>query len=106
MERQKTPGICDVPIDPERMHEDMKSVHMDDDPDKESFRRLHKVWPVSGISVNSEWFAVFLAACQAIAEGCSHDKKARIVLEYDPEQRKTELAVYQESTEKPIWEEN
>lgn len=105
MDGEKKPGICDVPIDPEMVHEDVKAVHQDADPDKGAFRGTHEVWPTSGIHVNSEWFIVFMEACKAISEGCSWDKKARIVLEYDPGQKKMELRVYQESTEKPRWEE-
>lgn len=86
-------GLCDIPIDAEAAKESIRKFHID----REGFERKHPTIPTGHVSVSSNAFPVMLAAMQQIVQGTRWDKKARIVLEYDPQAEKMEIDVFMES---------
>ena len=67
--------------------------------DHEGYRRSHVLYPSGHSSVRSEVFIAIWDMMETIVKGVDWQKKARIVLEYDPQERKMELTTYQTTDE-------
>ena len=77
----------------------------------EGIRLLRETWnpkdypgqsvvvPTNHISVRSEVFVVLREMARMIVNGTEWNKKARIVLEYDPQCQKTEIKTFMERDE-------
>ena len=87
--------IYDVPIDAEAARESIKKFHID----REGFGRKHPTIPTGHVSLSSNAFPAMLTVIQQIVQGTRWDKKARVVLEYDPQAEKMEIDVFMESPE-------
>ncbi len=89
--------LCDIPINPS----DEPEMIFHREKDREAFAKEHPVSPTRRISIRSEAFVVIRELARAIVEGAAWDKKARIVLEYDPQAEKMPITVFMESAELP-----
>ena len=65
----------------------------------EVFKQSHVLYPTKHSSVNAYVFIAIWDMMDSIAKGVDWRKKARIVLEYDPQERKMELTTYQTTDE-------
>lgn len=85
--------MTQVPIDPQALRDDwyryMDQGTPGDDPLTVTNRTL----------IKSNGFVAILSICDAILHGVSWNKKARIVLDYDPQQEKMSVTTLMESDE-------
>ena len=89
--------LCDIPINPT----DNTKMVIEADLHRESFAKEHLVTPTRHINVRSVAFIVIRELARAIANGTDWNKKARIVLEYDPQAEKMPITIFMESDELP-----
>ena len=92
--------FCDIPIHPQ----DGPQMARESEWDREAFAEKHRVVPTGRVSVSSNLFPIMLTAMQQIVQGTRWDKKARIVLEYDPQNQKMEIVSVMESGESVLLE--
>lgn len=85
--------LCDMPINPKALS-DMKA-ELSFDPDR--FIEGKKVIPTQVLSINSHVFIAFIELAGSLYAGLDWNKKGRIVVEYDPRDRKFEVATFQEA---------
>ena len=87
--------LCDIPISVKNvMDEDMEYQR-----NHAAFKDSHVLYPSRHSSVQSEVFIAIWDMMETIVKGVDWRKKARIVLEYDPHERKMELTTYQTNDE-------
>ncbi|MBR3740603.1 MAG: hypothetical protein IKN04_09120 [Clostridia bacterium] len=86
---------CDLPIDIGRSAGENLSYQID----HEAFKKARILYPAGHSSVLSEVFIAIWDMMDAIVKGTDWRKKARIVLEYDPRERKMELTVFRSTDE-------
>lgn len=89
--------FCDIPIKPN----DSVELLCEYDRGRAAFAAAHPVCPTRRIAVRPEAFVAIRELARAIVEGTAWDKKARIVLEYDPQAPKMPITVFMESDELP-----
>lgn len=89
--------FCNIPINPA----DWPSLLSERERDRDAFAETHPVSPTRHIYIRSEAFVAIYELARAIAEGAAWNKKARIVLEYDPQAAKMPITVFMESAELP-----
>lgn len=92
--------FCDISIGPQ----DGPQMVMESEMDREAFAEKHCTVPTGRVSVSSNLFPIMLKAMQQIVQGTRWDKKARIVLEYDPQNKKMEIVSFMESAESVLLE--
>lgn len=85
--------LCDMPIEPAELGK--MQAKMGFDPDR--FIEGKKVIPTQFLSIKSEVFIAFLELAGAIYSGLDWNRKGRIVVEYDPREKKFEVVTFQES---------
>lgn len=85
--------FCDIPIHPK----DGPQMIVENERDRAAFAESHCTVPTGHTSLSSNAFPAMLAVMQQIVQGTRWDKKARIVLEYDPQAEKMEIDVFMES---------
>lgn len=88
--------FCDIPINPK----DGPGMIAAASADREMFAESHAVIPTGHVSLPANAFPAMLAVMQQIVQGTVWDKKARVVLEYDPQAKKAEIDVFMESPAK------
>lgn len=87
--------LSDIPISVKNaMDEDMEYQR-----DHGAFKDSHVLYPSRHSSVQSVVFIAIWDMMETIVKGVNWRKKTRIVLEYDPQERKMELTTYQPSDE-------
>lgn len=89
--------FCDIPINPS----DSVDLLCECDRDRAAFAEAHPVSPTRRIDIRSEAFVAIYELARSIVEGAAWNKKARIVLEYDPQASKMPITVFMESAELP-----
>lgn len=85
-------GICNAPIDPDKMQKDYVDVNI---------KRMvvpddTACVPTSSVYTSSNYFVVLREIANAIVKGTVWNKKARIVLEYDPQDAKMAIVTFME----------
>ena len=76
--------MCEIPISPDELgHITAEAIALR----PHSFLNEHRVIPVQSVSIKPICLVAILEAMKAITAGVDFNKKARIVLEYDPDKR-------------------
>lgn len=81
---EKREWWIDAEIDPRKMHEAMFETTVS--PGK--FKEKHPNIEARGMWVKNNYFVIFHGAMEFLTESIQRNKKARIVVEYDPRQEK------------------
>lgn len=81
--------IFQVPIDPEKMNQLARRV---DEADTQKWPCV----PTDRVYIPSSCFVVFREIAKMIIRGTAWNKKARIVLEYDPQDAKMSIVTFME----------
>ena len=89
----KQTRICDIPISPNCTREIFGEFAID----PECFAKAHELLPTGRVSVNPRFFLMMLETMKSIVESADWQKKARIVLEYDPQAEKMDVVTFTES---------
>ena len=92
---KRVAGLCDIPIGVENSANEDLAYQID----HEAFKKSHVLYPSRHSSARSEVFISLWDMMETIVKGVDWQKKARIVLEYDPQERKMELTTYQTTDE-------
>ena len=83
------------PISPQRAIQEQMAYGSD----PEAYRATHEVYPAGFTSVRSETLIALWDMMDAIVKGVDWQKKARIVLEYDPREKKMGVTVFRSADE-------
>ena len=95
-------GICNAPIDPDKMRRDYIDVNIK----KKVVPDDTACVPTGSVYMSSNYFIVLREIADAIVKGTVWNKKARIVLEYDPLEPKMTLTTFMEPDEARSLERN
>jgi len=90
-------SICDIEINPGAVSDIVCQSCRDSD----KFRQENAVIPTANVSTDSRFFSAIISIAQIIADGTKYNKKARIVLEYDPQMPKMQITTYMSRDEAP-----
>lgn len=85
--------LCSMPIEPGRFRNMKAELHAD--PDR--FIEGKKVIPTQIATIDTKAFVAFLELAGDIYAGLDWSKKGRIVVEYDPQDKKFSVATFQEA---------
>ena len=85
--------ISDIPINPEAIERERIHHYPCNSPGDTTLT------PTSGVYIRSEGFVAMREIADAICQGTRWNKKARIVVEYDPSQEKMSIMTFMESSE-------
>lgn len=88
-------GLNDIPISVKNRADEDLAYQID----HEAFKQSHVLYPSRHSSVRSEVFIALWDMMETIVKGVDWQKKARIVLEYDPREEKMKLTTYQTTDE-------
>lgn len=84
--------ICNVPIDPEKLNRTARPMYGE-------VPEGAACVPTGRVYISSNEFVIFREIAKMIARGTEWNKKARIVLEYDPQMEKMTIATFMEPGE-------
>ena len=85
--------ICDLPINPHALHEIREQWNPRDYPGETV------VVPTASFAAKADTFVLLREIARMIVTGTEWNKKARIVLEYDPQAEKLEIKTFMERDE-------
>lgn len=86
-------NICNIPINPEALHEIRERWDPGDFPGDTA------VVPTASVAAKADTFVLLREIARVIVNGTEWNKKARIVLEYDPQAEKLEIKTFMERDE-------
>ena len=85
--------FCSIPIDASIKGSKLPREYFSDKPFPAEFACV----PTARLSMNSNAFAFLTEIARIITEGTKWNKKARIILEYDPNEPKMQITSYMEN---------